>query len=473
MTSILDDNIVILFTRIPVAGKTKTRLMPFLKAEECVALHYAFMADEVAEICKSADKLEVCYFEDESATDDDCDDFRSFLMEEVTIPFCTFPQRGSDVFERMSLAFRDSFEMEKNGRQGKRILIGCDLPSITEVTFDRAFDDLDDSDVVLVPTQDGGYCLVGMSDYEPGVFHVTGDGAADVLSKTLLQCKKAFLNVSFGQLQSDVDMPEDLYELWLNRGALPEDSLTLSFLNNFDSSRFELAGLCGETVSVIVPVYNEMSTIEAFVERLDDIAKQAEIIFADGGSTDGTSEFIEKHLPKNAKLLRTAKGRAHQMNEAANAASGEFLMFLHADCVPPKNLVDEVRKTLHKTNWGCFGVKFDDKDPLMLICRIISNNRIHDRKVVFGDQGIFIKRELFFEIGGFPELPIMEDYQLSLTLKDKGEKIGVAKGLIETSSRRYHEGGKLAVMWKMNRLRKAYRDGVSIEEISDAYKDIR
>ncbi|MDO4841145.1 MAG: TIGR04283 family arsenosugar biosynthesis glycosyltransferase [Phoenicibacter congonensis] len=473
MTSILDDNIIILFTRIPVAGKTKTRLMPFLKPGECVNLHFSFMADEIAQICKSADRLEVCYLEDESVTDDDCDDFRSFLMEEVSIPFCTFAQRGNDVFERMSLAFRDSFKLQNNGRQAKRLLIGCDLPFINEITLDRAFEDLDDSDVVFGPSDDGGYYLVGMSDYEPSIFHVSGDGASDVLSKTLLRCKQAFLNVSFGQVLADVDTPEDLYNLWLQRETLPEDSLTRSFLDTIDPSRFELAGLCGETVSVIVPVYNEMSTIETFIENLADIAKQAEIIFADGGSTDGTAEFIEKHLPKNAKLLRTEKGRAVQMNEAAKAAKGDYLMFLHADCVPPKNLVSEVRKTLHKTNWGCFGVKFDDKDPLMLICQIISNNRIHDRKVVFGDQGIFIKRELFFEIGGFPELPIMEDYQLSLTLKDKGEKIGVAKGLIETSSRRYHEGGKLSVMWKMNRLRKAYRDGVPIEEISNAYKDIR
>ena len=109
----------------------------------------------------------------------------------------------------------------------------------------------------------------------------------------------------------------------------------------------------------------------------------------------------------------------------------------------------------------------------MKICQIISNNRIHDRKVVFGDQGIFIKRNLFEEIGGFPEIPIMEDYQLSLTLKERGEKIGVGKGLVTTSARRYAQGDKLKVMWKMNRLRKAYRDGVPIEEISAAYADIR
>ena len=92
---------------------------------------------------------------------------------------------------------------------------------------------------------------------------------------------------------------------------------------------------------------------------------------------------------------------------------------------------------------------------------------------MFGDQGIFIRRKLFFEIGGFPLLPIMEDYQLSLTLKELGVRIGVAKKRIYTSDRRFQEGGRLRVMWRMNRMRSMYRKGVDIEEISEAYKDVR
>lgn len=226
-------------------------------------------------------------------------------------------------------------------------------------------------------------------------------------------------------------------------------------------------------VSVIIPVYNEETTINDFVSNVADVMEDAEVIFVDGGSTDATVSILKRILPDSQQLIETGKGRAHQMNEGARASKGDALMFLHADCVPPKDMVSEVKRVLAYANWGCFGVKFDDHDPLMKICQIISNNRIHDRKVVFGDQGIFIKRELFEEIGGFPEIPIMEDYQLSLTLKEKGEKIGVARGLITTSSRRYHEGGKLSVMWKMNRLRKAYRDGVPIETISAQYRDIR
>lgn len=94
---------------------------------------------------------------------------------------------------------------------------------------------------------------------------------------------------------------------------------------------------------------------------------------------------------------------------------------------------------------------------------------------MFGDQGIFVDRELFFKAGMFPELPIMEDYQFSLTLKEMGIRLGMAKRRIYTSDRRFPKGTipKLRVMWKMNRLRKMYRDGVDIKAISAMYQDVR
>ena len=94
---------------------------------------------------------------------------------------------------------------------------------------------------------------------------------------------------------------------------------------------------------------------------------------------------------------------------------------------------------------------------------------------MFGDQGIFLDRDLFFEIGMFPEIPVMEDYQLSLTLKEQGIRLGMTKRRIYTSDRRFPKGTvpKLKLMWKMNRLRKMYRDGVPIERISRLYRDVR
>jgi hypothetical protein len=94
---------------------------------------------------------------------------------------------------------------------------------------------------------------------------------------------------------------------------------------------------------------------------------------------------------------------------------------------------------------------------------------------MFGDQGIFVDRTLFLEVGMFPELPIMEDYQFSLTLKEKGIPIGMTRQRIYTSDRRFPAStiGKLRIMWKMNRLRKLYREEVPIDVISESYRDVR
>ena len=94
---------------------------------------------------------------------------------------------------------------------------------------------------------------------------------------------------------------------------------------------------------------------------------------------------------------------------------------------------------------------------------------------MFGDQGIFVDRKLFFDAGMFPEMPIMEDYQFSLTLKEKGIRLGMTRKRIYTSDRRFPKGTipKLKLMWKMNRMRKMYRDRIPVQTIAKLYKDIR
>ena len=462
--------VVILFTRIPKEGKTKTRLTPFLSDEESVNLHYCFMGDEIEEICKVADKVEICYFEDLKTNDEEIEDFRSFLNETIDIDFLTYEQHGDDIFEKMKNAFRESFQRNPDS---KILLVGCDLPTLTSNLLVDAFNKIKEGCVYISPSFDGGYYSIGLSDFIKSPFDISSSNSIEVFDKTMASILDDEKIVQVGPKIQDIDDKNDLFALWRNRANLDPNSLTRAFLENFDEDRFINCIDLDLKVSVIVPIYNEISTIEKFYEGLKPYFSQAEIIFVDGGSNDGTQQFLQKRVKGEQKLIVSAKGRAGQMNAGARAATGDAYLFLHADSKPPKNMIGEVRRVLMKANWGCFGVKFSDKDPLMKICQIISNNRILDRRVVFGDQGIFIRKELFEEVGGFPDIPIMEDYQLSLTLKDKGERIGIAKGLIETSSRRYYEGGKLKVMWKMNRLRKAYRDGIDPEIIAEAYKDVR
>ncbi len=222
-------------------------------------------------------------------------------------------------------------------------------------------------------------------------------------------------------------------------------------------------------VSIIIPVYNEEKTIRKLLRTLEPVKEKAEILFVDGGSTDRTLSL----LPEEYKVVKGPKGRAWQMNLGAEKSRGNVLFFLHCDSELPKDAIEQIERVMRKYQVGCFGIAFHSKNIWMKCCQIISNHRIKDRKVMFGDQGIFIRRKLFFEMGGFPKLPIMEDYQFSLTLKEMGVKIGIAKKRIYTSDRRFKEGGRLKVMWKMNRLRAMYRGGVEIEKIADLYRDVR
>lgn len=247
-------------------------------------------------------------------------------------------------------------------------------------------------------------------------------------------------------------------------------------------------------LSVIVPIYNEEKCISQFLEQVYPYFARTEFIFVDGGSIDNTNTLLKNFISKNCsnleiddecnktenkkntsnlKIIKSQKGRAIQMNAGANVAKNKNLLFLHADSIPPKDFDILANNALKKCKWGAFGIRFKTCDPLMLICSLISDTRVINRHVAFGDQGIFISKELFNEIGQFPEIPIMEDYQFSLNLINKGIYPKLLHKKIITSSRRFKSGNKLGIMWKMNRLRAAYRSGVDIEQISKMYTDIR
>ena len=224
-------------------------------------------------------------------------------------------------------------------------------------------------------------------------------------------------------------------------------------------------------VSIIIPIYNEETTIEKLLKSIEPLDGKCEILFVNGGSTDRTVELIGDKYP----VYDAPKGRAKQMNYGAKVSTGDVLFFLHCDSEVPETALEEIETVMKKHKAGCFGIAFHSWHFFMFTCRIISNHRIKDRKVMFGDQGIFVERNLFFEVGMFPDIPIMEDYQFSLTLKEKGVKLGMTKHRIYTSARRF-EGStidKLRIMWKMNRLRAMYRDGVELEKIALLYQDVR
>ncbi|MCL2202292.1 MAG: TIGR04283 family arsenosugar biosynthesis glycosyltransferase [Oscillospiraceae bacterium] len=236
-------------------------------------------------------------------------------------------------------------------------------------------------------------------------------------------------------------------------------------------------------VSIIIPVYNESEGISKLLKSLNQLLGKCEIIFSDGGSTDGTVAQIEQWIDQSAEhctppcappqcLTAPEKGRARQMNYGALHASGNVLWFVHADSILPKNPLRHIEKKLAKGyQVGCFRIRFDSMHPLMLYNSLMSNNfRVPVLGTAFGDQGIFIMRDLFDKLGGFANIPLMEDYQLSLDIKEAGLKFGIVRGQIKTSARRFRRRGPVKTMLWMRSLQQRFRNGDDIEEIANEYR---
>ncbi len=222
-------------------------------------------------------------------------------------------------------------------------------------------------------------------------------------------------------------------------------------------------------ITMILPVYNESKAIKAMMDQLDVLPGNWEVLFSDGGSKDDTIQKIGTRY----RCLKSPKGRASQMNHGAANANSEILWFVHCDSRLP---IDAYEQILHAVEsgaqWGCFHIGFDYHGPFMG-CNTFFSNRRAQKGIAFGDQGIWIKKDLFDAVGGFPELPIMEDYEFSLRLQQRGIPICQLPGTIITSGRRYEKRFPLITMWQMFYLRCLYRRGVDIQEIARRYRDIR
>ena len=222
-------------------------------------------------------------------------------------------------------------------------------------------------------------------------------------------------------------------------------------------------------ISMILPVYNESNTVDKMLHQLEALPGNWEVLFADGGSNDDTLEKIGSRY----RVLSSPKGRANQMNCGATNASAEVLWFVHCDSILPRDAHRQIRTAVESgADWGCFHIGFDYDGPFMG-CNTYFSNRRARRGIAFGDQGIWVKKALFDAMGGFPDLPIMEDYEFSLRMKAANIPICQLPGRIITSGRRYEKKCPLITMWQMYRLRCLYRKGMDIQQIAGRYKDIR
>ncbi|HEY2531371.1 MAG TPA: TIGR04283 family arsenosugar biosynthesis glycosyltransferase [Xanthobacteraceae bacterium] len=221
-------------------------------------------------------------------------------------------------------------------------------------------------------------------------------------------------------------------------------------------------------LSIIVPTLNEAETIvQALTSLQRSRNRNAEIIVVDGGSTDKTM-MLARPLCDQFKTAR--RGRATQMNAGAAAAQGDILLFLHADARLPKCAVDLVRGTLAAGDrvWGRFDVRIDSRHPALRLVAYMMNQRSRLTGIATGDQAMFVCRRNFEAVGGFPDIPLMEDIALSRALRRLGWPVCLSTPVV-TSARYWERRGIMSTIFLMWRLRLAYFFGADPADLAIHY----
>lgn len=229
------------------------------------------------------------------------------------------------------------------------------------------------------------------------------------------------------------------------------------------------------SVGVIVPVLNEAATIDACVqELLNNHHQLSEIVIADGGSTDGTLDVLAGYASEEkVTLVRTGHGRGQQMNAGALCCNADILLFLHADTRLPVRAAEIIGKSITSGNeWGRFDVVLDDPRFVFRIIETLMNLRSCISGICTGDQAMYVRRDVFQLLGGFENIPLMEDIEISRRLCWFGNPACIHEK-VTASARRWQRLGVLRTVGQMWWLRLLYWLGRSPQKLVRNYQEVR
>lgn len=221
-------------------------------------------------------------------------------------------------------------------------------------------------------------------------------------------------------------------------------------------------------ISFIIPVLNESSVIHGTLQHLQKIRSAGhEVIAVDGGSDDDTAILA---APLVDQLIHSPRGRANQMNAGAVAASGDILCFLHADTLLPVGAENDIVNGMTKLGktWGRFDVRLSGKSLGLRLIAFMMNLRSRITGIATGDQAIFVSKESFVDVGGFPQIPLMEDIALCQKLRAISTPLCLRQQVI-TSSRRWEHNGIIKTVLLMWWLRLAYSLGADPGNLATTY----
>lgn len=418
---------IIVFTRLPEPGKAKTRLIPALGADGAAELQRRMTMQTVGRAWAISARLPDTHLTiaHEGGT--------ARGMREWLGPLDFRKQSHGDLGGRLN---RTMLEAHAGGA-GKIVITGTDCPDLNEKDLTDALLALEESDVVIGPAQDGGYYLIGMRRPQPCLFEDIPWSTARVFDTTLQRAKAAGLTVGILPTLRDVDEPADV--------AHAEASLEI-----------------GRGVTVIIPALEEAAALKTLLPILQ-AGNPLQIIVADGGSSDETAAVAASH---GVEIIRSPRGRAQQMNEAAKHARGEYLLFLHADTLPPQDFTATIAS--HLTAGVAAGAfRFALAEPVSLRGLIECLTRLRGEVfgTPYGDQGLFLRRSLFHAVGGFPDWPILEDMEMVKRLRRYG-KLVITREHAPTSARRWQRGGILSTWARHQLILAGYALGISPQRLA-------
>lgn len=231
-------------------------------------------------------------------------------------------------------------------------------------------------------------------------------------------------------------------------------------------------------ISIIIPTLNEENYISKTLRHLSELMTETdfEIIISDGFSSDKTVELASSF----AKVISAEKGKSTQLNAGAKLASGDILFFVHADMYVPPGALKKIEQAIYENGFdgGGFLNVFDrHNQQIKRLGRImylgLNNNGHADKRIFFGDNGIFVRKKTFEELGGFKEIPIMEDYDFSIRMLSKYKVCLIKEPRIIVDARRHVKDGFLKTRIKWMLIKRLFLFGVSPKWLNDWYKDIR
>lgn len=226
----------------------------------------------------------------------------------------------------------------------------------------------------------------------------------------------------------------------------------------------------GFEISIIIPTLNEATEIGRTLDKLRILAGSFEIIVADGGSADETCELAKS---RQATVIRTERGRGIQLHAGAQAATGSVLWYLHADSIPPTDALLQIHEALSDGNvvGGNFALRFDGDSRAAAFMNLFYD-KIRYIGLMYGDSGIFVRRDAYHQIGGFKPLPLFEDLEFVRRLRGIGKLVRV-RSEITTSSRRFESRPFLPVFIRWVLFQFLYWIGISPYRLARSYQPVR